>query len=284
MKRRNVRTLVVVAGFFLVVGVGGYFFAKAYKPQLFDRESVDTVQLEALKAAPLTPAPQAAADVGWPQWFGPTRDGRAPAGPLRTDWEINPPKPLWTAPCGGGYASVVVANGRAYTFDRTGTQERIAAFDSESGAKLWETAWEADYSGIGYGSGPRATPTIHEGKLYALGATGKFVCLDLATTKPLWEHDLKAEFKAPTPTWGFASAPLIEGNRVIVQPGGKAGTIVAFDKTTGELAWTHGSEPTGYSSPTAATCAGVRQVIAITGDSILGLRPETGELLWQHEW
>jgi len=285
MKRRTVRTVLVIVGVFLALGVSGYFLAKKYKPQFFDREEVDAGQLETLKTAPLTPTPQATAEVGWPQWFGPTRDGRAPAGPLRTDWEANPPKQLWSKPCGGGYASVVVVNGRAYTFDKTSSaKERVMAFDAETGVNLWETAWDADYAGISYGSGPRATPTIQEEKLYALGATGKFVCIDLTTTKPLWEHDLKTEFKASTPTWGFASAPLIEGNLVIVQPGGKNGTVVAFHKTTGEVAWKYGSEPTGYSSPTAATCAGVRQIIAVTGETILGLRPETGELLWKHEW
>ena len=78
MSRRSVRTICVVVGFILVVGVGGYFFLKKYKPQLFDREAADAAQLEALKSAPLMPEPQATADLGWPQWFGPTRDGRAP--------------------------------------------------------------------------------------------------------------------------------------------------------------------------------------------------------------
>jgi len=284
MSRRGIRSLIVVFAFLLFVGVGGYFLLKRYKPQLFDREAVDAGQLETLQTALLAPPPQATADLGWPQWFGPTRDGRSPTGPLRTDWETNPPRQLWSVPGGGGYASILVVSGRAYAFDRSGSQERIRALDSETGTTIWECAWAADYSGIGYGSGPRATPTIHEGKLYALGAAGKFVCIDLTTTKILWEHDLKTEFNAPTPTWGFASSPLIEGNLAIVQPGGKKGSVVAFDKFTGKLAWTSGTDAAGYSSPLAATCAGVRQIVVATGESILGLRPETGEVLWKQEW
>jgi outer membrane protein assembly factor BamB len=139
-----------------------------------------------------------------------------------------------------------------------------------------------------HGAGPRAAPTVHEGRVYAVGAVGKFVCVELpsgtSVPKTLWEHDLRAEFDAGTPTWGFASSPLIEGELVIVQAGGGKGSVVAFDKQSGEARWGAGTDPNGYSSPIAATVAGVRQLIAVTGEAIVGVRPTDGKVLWRHDW
>jgi outer membrane protein assembly factor BamB len=281
---RSARRFLVAAVALALLAVLAFVIIKWRMPNLLDREQANAVELAQLRNAPLTASPVAEVAVGWPQWFGPNRDGRAPAGPMRTDWDTNPPTTLWSAPCGGGYASLAVVGGRVYTTDRQGDRERVLCLDAEQGTPLWESGWDADYSGIGYGSGPRATPTLHAGKVYAVGAAGKFICLDAASGKPAWEHDLKAEFRAATPSWGFASSPLIEGDLVIVQPGGKDGSVAAFDKTTGERRWAAGSDANGYSSPVAATCAGVRQVIAVTGESILGVRATDGQLLWRHDW
>jgi outer membrane protein assembly factor BamB len=124
--------------------------------------------------------------------------------------------------------------------------------------------------------------------VYSVGATGLFLCLEAnpggPNGKELWRHDLLAEFGASLPTWGIASSPLIEGDLVIVQPGGRTGSVVAFDRTTGEKRWATGKNPNGYSSPIAATVGGVRQVVAVTGDAILGVRPSDGKQLWSHPW
>lgn len=283
-----VRSALLVLAATVAIGLLGWVIVKKYKPDLLDREAVNAAELEALRSAELNTVPTALVQLGWPQWFGPTRDGRAPAGPLRTDWDADPPRVVWSSPCGGGYSSLSVVSGRVYGLDRQGTRERLFCLDTEKGDPLWETGWDADYGGIGYGTGPRAAPTVHEGRVYALGATGKFVCVELPTgpssPKTLWEHDLKAEFDADTPTWGFASSPLIEGELVIVQAGGERGSVVAFDKKSGEPRWGAGTDPNGYSSPVAATAAGVRQVIAVTGESIVGIRPADGKVLWRHAW
>jgi outer membrane protein assembly factor BamB len=282
------RSALLALAALVVIGLLGWVVVRKYKPDLFDRESVNPAELKALQSAKLSAPPAAAEEVGWPQWLGPTRDGRAPAGPLRTDWEANPPKPVWSTPCGGGYASLSVVGGRVYGLDRHDNRERLFCLDAETGTPLWETGWEADYAGVDHGAGPRAAPTVHEGKVYALGAIGKFVCFELPAgqnpPKTLWENDLRSEFEADTPRWGFASSPLIEGDLVIVQAGGDKGSVVAFDKKTGETRWGAGTEPNGYSSPVAATVAGVRQVIAVTGESIVGIRPADGSVLWRHAW
>ncbi|HET6572699.1 MAG TPA: PQQ-binding-like beta-propeller repeat protein [Fimbriiglobus sp.] len=282
------RSALLVVAALVVIGLLGWVVAKRYRPDLFDREAVNAAEYEALQSARLSATPTAATDVGWPQWLGPTRDGRAPAGPLRTDWDANPPKPVWSTPCGGGYSSLSVVGGRVYGLDRQGTRERLFCLDAEKGTPLWETGWDADYAAMDHGAGPRAAPTVHEGRVYAVGAVGKFVCVELpsgsSTPRTLWEHDLKAEFQADTPTWGFASSPLIEGDLVIVQAGGDKGSVVAFDKKSGELRWGAGTDPNGYSSPIAATVAGVRQIIAVTGTAIVGVRPADGKVLWRHDW
>jgi outer membrane protein assembly factor BamB len=275
--------LVVTIGLVLIASVA-YYTVTTYFPHLLDRESANPAELDRLRSAEL-PAPPVARG-GWPQWFGPNRDGRAPDGPLRTDWDTNPPAVVWSVPCGSGYSSMAVVGGKVYTQDRQGDTERVLCLDAETGKEVWAYTYPADYSGMDrrYANGPRATPTVHDGRVYAVGAAGAFVCLDGSSGERLWDHDLKAGFRASAPTWGFASSPLIEGDLVIVQPGGRNGSVAAFDKQTGDLKWSAASDVNGYSSPVAATVGGVRQVIAVTGEAALGIRPDDGKILWRHDW
>jgi outer membrane protein assembly factor BamB len=167
--------------------------------------------------------------------------------------------------------------------------DRVLCLDAKTGTELGFHASQTDNTRVGYGSGPRATPTVHEGRVYALGTTGTFVCLGTkdpagAATELLWQHDLTTEFAADVPQWGFASSPLIEGDLVVVQAGGRNGSVVAFNRVTGALAWTAGSEPNGYSSPVAATLGGERMIVAVTGKSVVGIRPSDGRVLWSLPW
>ena len=270
--------------------VGGWFVFRQRFPNLFDREQVDAAEVKILGTVDLSQASDRKPDAkDWPQFRGPLRDGWSPGTDFRTNWNVAPPTVQWSKPCGGGYSSIAVAEGNLYTMDRDGANERIRCMKAADGADLWVHEYPADYSSLkmGYAAGPRATPTIHNNMLYAVGATGRLTALKLPATpgeKPTvaWQRDLIAEFDAPMPTWGVACSPLIEGNLIVVQPGGKRGSVVAFDRTTGEPCWTCGTEPSGYSSPIAATLGGVRQIVAITGQSVLGIRPNTGELLWKH--
>jgi outer membrane protein assembly factor BamB len=183
-----------------------------------------------------------------------------------------------------------VVGGKVYTQDKQGGNERIICLDAESGRLVWEHVYPADYSGLrmGYAQGPRATPTIDGNRLYAVGAVGKFTCLELPASggqpKLLWEHDLLGEFGAALPGWGVACSPLIDGELVIVQPGGRDGSVAAFDKVSGELRWTAGSNPGGYSSPVATTLNGLRVIYAFAGDALLCIRAHDGELLDQYSW
>ena len=258
------------------------------RPHWLDRESVDAVALQKLQTTELAVSPAAAAKE-WPQWFGPGRDGRAPEGPFRTDWKAVPPEILWTTPCGGGYSSLVLVENRLYTLDRLGDQERIVCLQADSGQPLWVHEYPVDYAaaGISYDAGPRATPLWYKHRLYCLGATGIFHCLLVQGDSPpevIWKHDLKSAFAAEIPTWGLACSPLAEGGLILLQAGGKLGTLAAFDADTGELRWTAGNDPIGYSSPVAVTAAGVRQIVAVSGTSVLGVDPTGGRILWSHPW
>ncbi len=136
-----------------------------------------------------------------------------------------------------------------------------------------------------FGSGPRSTPTVDEGLVYALGPTGIFHCLRADTGEKVWRHDLGIEFSAPIPKYGLACSPLVEGNLVIVTPGGQHGSAVAaFDKHSGALLWKALDDPIGYSSPIATTAAGVRQVLVLTNQALVSLRPEDGRVYWRHPW
>jgi outer membrane protein assembly factor BamB len=292
MSARNpLRRTAVLLGVVAVVVVGGYAASRSmWFRGLFARDTENPGEMDRLRRAALQGAPVAAADTGWPQWLGPTRDARAPAGPLRTDWEANPPKALWTAPCGAGYSSFAVANGRVYTQDKKAGKERVLCLDAATGQELWKHEYAAGQAGADatYGAGPRATPLVDGNRVYTVGGAGKFLCLEAPASaggKPAvaWEHDLLSEFDAKIPQWGVACSPLLDGDQVIVQPGGSMGTVAAFDKVTGTRRWAFGSNPPGYSSPVAATLHGVRLIFAFTGDALLCLRSD-GVLMGSFGW
>jgi outer membrane protein assembly factor BamB len=249
---------------------------------------IDERRLGGLAAARLDPAEQGQSAHDWPQWRGPRRDGISLETGLHLDWEQGPPPLLWKKPIRGGYSSPAVARGRVYVTDRDGGQERVFCFDAESGEELWVYSYANDYGNLEFGAGPRATPTVHDGRVYTLGATGTLLCLeaDPADRQPrvLWRHDLMAEFATEAPRWGVASSPLIEDDLVIVQPGGETASVAAFHRLTGQLVWKALNDVGGYSSPVAVTAAGVRQIVCVTGEGIAGLHPRDGRTLWYYPW
>lgn len=279
---------ILLLGLFLAVA--GTIRLRDYRQALSLLESdftADADRFQQLEKADLahTGKPSGA---DWAQWRGPQRDGRSSETGLLQQWPMDGPPVLWRQPIGGGYSSPVVAGGQVYCMDKQAGDERVLCLAAGDGKLLWEYRYPADYAGMAYRAGPRATPTVHDGKVYTVGATGVFLCLDAkaADSKPalLWRHDLQAEFRASPLQWGIACSPLVEGNLVIVQPGGDKGSIVAFDRISGKLVWSALSETSGYSSPVAATAAGVRQIICFTGHGMTGLRPDDGSQLWYFAW
>ena len=291
MSKSRHRKIAVLAGVVAVIGVGAFAVTRTeWYHTLMARDTLNPVEMDHLSRSQLSGTPPAPTSAGWPQWLGPTRDGRAPAGPFRADWNKNPPKELWKVTCGAGYSSLAVADGKLYTIDKMSGKERVRCLNTADGTELWKYEYSAGQAGADatYGGGPRATPSVEGNRVYSVGGAGKLLCLEAPTStggKPrlVWSHDLLSEFNAPTPQWGVACSPLIDGDQVIVQPGGKNGTVAAFDKMTGTRRWAFGANPSGYSSPTAATVHGVRAIFAFTGDSLLCLRND-GQLMGSFGW
>ncbi len=229
----------------------------------------------------------------WPRWRGPRGDGSWDAPRLPDRWPAGGPKTVWRQPVGGGYAGIAVAGGKVYTLDRIdpagpaaddgpdGT-ERVLCFDAATGKPLWSHRYPVRYGELGgYANGPRSTPTVHDGRVYTLGAVGRLLCLDAATGKVVWEKDAVKECGARVPMWGFAASPLIDGDRVIAHVGARPnGSVVAFDRNTGREVWRSLSDDAGYCTPVLIEPPSGRQLVVWTPENVHGLEPETGKRLW----
>ena len=221
----------------------------------------------------------------WPDFRGPNRDGLYDETMIRTEWPRDGLPQLWKQPIGLGYASFVVADGRAFTIEQRRLQEVVAAYDVETGRELWTNGWDASFvEGMG-GDGPRATPTYHDGRIYALGALGELRCLDARTGALIWRRNILSDNGAPNLPWGMAGAPLIVDDTVIVLPGGANGkSVVAYHRRTGERVWSALDDPQAYSSPMLVTLGGVRQILLVSATRAVGLTVDEGRLLWEYPW
>jgi outer membrane protein assembly factor BamB len=221
----------------------------------------------------------------WPQWLGPRRDGVWREDGILDTLPARGLKVRWRASVGLGYSGPVVAKGRVYVTDRQlkpEEVERVLCFDEGTGQLLWTHACPCDYSGISYRSGPRASPTVHEGRVYTLGTMGHLICLDAGKGSVVWKKDLVREYKSQVPRWGMSAACLVEGGLVIVCAGGEpAASVIAFDKDNGKEVWKALNERLTYSAPIAATIGEARQVIVWTADSITALEPTSGKTWWR---
>ena len=216
----------------------------------------------------------------WPQWLGPRRDNASAEKVALWKGEL---KVLWRKRVGEGHSSPVVADGRVFIHGKVGNknEEEIVAFDAKSGEELWRTRYErAAFSSL-FGNGPRATPAIVKDRLYAFGITGVLTCLDTKEGKKLWQVDTLQKFKVKNLFFGMACSPLIVGEHVIVNIGGKGNSIVAFDCGKGDVAWTSMDDPASYSSPIVFGKDGQRQVVFLTGASVASLNPADGSVYWR---
>ena len=218
----------------------------------------------------------------WPQWRGPHRDGHSSETGLATTWSEDGPPELWRIEAGESFSGLSVVGQRIFTAWIEGEREVVLALDARTGRKLWQTEIGKVYRRE-RGDGPRATPTVDGDRLYMLSGLGRLVALSAAEGRVLWTRDLMADLGAELPIYGFSASPLVVGDRVVVPAGGTDHALVAFDKATGETAWSVYSDPIGYSSPVLMELADELQIVAVTGESILGVDLE-GRLLWNHPW
>ena len=219
----------------------------------------------------------------WPQWRGAARDGISTETGLLEAWPSGGPPLAWkTQGLGEGYASFSVSEGRLFTQGQRDGTQYVIALDEESGEKLWEVPNGESFHER-RGSGPRGTPTVDGGRVYAVAANGNLICLRAADGKRIWSTKLLDRFGASNIRWGISESPLIDGNRLIVNPGGPGASVVALDKNNGNVIWKSQSDEAGYSSAVVADIAGVRQYIVLTGDGALGLRASDGGFLWRYD-
>ena len=234
----------------------------------------------------------------WPQWMGPKRDNVWRETGL-VDSLPKEPKIAWRVPVAGGYSGPAVAGGKVYVTDyvtkddvkvdnftrkeSTGV-ERILCLDEKTGKQLWAQEHPETYS-ISYPAGPRSTPLVHDGKVYAQGAEGQLACLIAASGDVVWAKHMKETYKTKAALWGYASQPLIDGDKLIVIAGGEGSHCVALNKNTGEEIWRTGTATEqGYSPPVIIQQAGVRQLVICSPDAIYAVDPETGKQFWSQDY
>lgn len=221
----------------------------------------------------------------WPQFRGPNRDDVCGETGLLQDWPKGGPNLLWKATgLGAGFSTVAVVGERLYTGGDRGDSSFVSACNLADGKVLWSTRLgKAGAPGWGGFAGTRATPTVAGKLLFIVSQWGDLACLDTETGHLLWHKDLTADFGGQRPEWGFSESPLVDGDKVMVTPGGAQGLVVALNKLTGELIWQSKgiTDAAHYSSLIVAEIDGVRQYIQLTGQSVVGLAPEDGKVLWR---
>ena len=236
-------------------------------------------------------------ELDFPRFLGPEGTAVVNNVSLAEDWERFPPEPVWRHAVGSGWSGFSVVNGTAITMEQRRELEVVTAYDVTSGDLRWMQGVEARYENdewLQSGVGPRSTPTINNGLVYSLGATGWLLCLDGADGQVIWRRNLLDHYgisageEQRTVPFGRAASPLIVGDLVIVPAGGpEAGrrvSLVAYHKKTGELVWEGGDEQVSYSSPVYATLLGVPQIIIVNEDSVTGHDVGTGTVLWRQGW
>ena len=218
----------------------------------------------------------------WPGFRGPGRDSVVTGPGLATDWSRTPPVELWRRPVGPGWSSFAVSGDLVYTQEQRGSDEVVSCYRLTTGEPVWMHSDAVRFWESNAGPGPRATPTVHGGRVYAMGATGLVNALDARTGARVWSRDAAADTGATLPVWGFAGSPLVVGDLVLVVASGR---LIAYDARSGERRWAGPTEGGGgYSSPHVASIGGVTQILLLRGGGGLGLSPADGAILWEHTW
>lgn len=222
----------------------------------------------------------------WPQLLGPARNGVSAETNLAETWPKAGPPVLWKRNVGQGFSGPAVAAGRLILFHRTDDQEVVECLDASTGDGLWRFPYATSYrDDFGFDVGPRATPTIVGNRVYTFGAQGLLHCLDFRTGAVLWSVDTHRRFGVRKGFFGAACSPLVDGNAVLLNVGGRDGAgLVAFHKATGKLLWKATDDEASYSSPVAATINGRRHAFFLTRSGLVDVDPETGDVGFQFPW
>jgi len=222
-----------------------------------------------------------AVEAEWPGFRGPSRDDVVRGTRIAVDWSASPPAELWRRAVGPGWSSFAVQGDRFFTQEQRGEEEVVACYRLTTGEPIWRHTdpvrfWEANA-----GAGPRSTPALGDGRVYAFGATGLLNALDARDGAPLWSRDVSADSGVEVPGWGFSSSPLLVDDLVIIAAGGK---LAAYDRDSGEPRWFGPDGGSGYSSPHLLARAGGQQVLLMSRAGAVSVSPNNGAVIWEHAW
>jgi outer membrane protein assembly factor BamB len=225
----------------------------------------------------------------WPQWQGPDRNSISKERGLLQQWPQDGPPLAWKAEgLGGGYSAPSIAKGRIFGMSHRGQDEVVWALSEADGRPLWVTrlgpalqqSWSQGREG------PGATPTVDGDRLYVEGLAGNVACLQVQDGRLVWQRSMHNDFRGTVPRWSFRESPLVDGDRVIVTPGGPGATLVALDKRTGSTLWKSrvpGAPKASYASPIAIDFDAQRQYVQLTAETLVGVAASDGAFLWRYD-
>ena len=220
----------------------------------------------------------------WPQWRGPNRDGVSRETGLMKQWPPSGPPRLWlTSNLGAGYGSVAIQGDRIFVQSLVGRQSAVASLNRADGKTVWSRALGGGGNND-RGPGPRGTPTVDGDRVYVLTENGDLACLRAQDGTPLWQRNILRDFNARNISWDISESPLVDGNNLIVTPGGRGAGVVALDKMSGKTVWTSKelSDEAGYASVIVADVEGVRTLMTLTSEAGVGIRASDGKLMWRY--
>ena len=229
-------------------------------------------------------AADSADPLDWPKWRGPNGDGISPETGINKNWAEKPPKVLWKVSLGDeGYAGPSVADGKLFIIDHKGSDDIVRAIDINTGKDVWTFSYpDASKPNEGFAL---STPVYDDGRLYTISQLGKVHCLDATTGDKVWMLDMAADLGGRRPPWDMAGSPFIDGDKLILTPGGANAAVAAVDKLTGKTIWKGGGgDKPGYATPVVANLDGKKQYVVFTAKHLIGVDSENGGLLWSFPW
>ncbi len=232
-------------------------------------------------ALALAPTAAERDDAEWSGFRGSRRDGIVRGAHIETDWSRTPPVELWRREIGPGWSSFAVRGDLFYTQEQRGDDEVVACYDATTGKPVWTQRDRARFFESNGGAGPRATPTLSGGRVYAFGATGILNALDARHGAVVWSRNVASDISMEVPFWGFSSSPLVVDDVVIVAA---AGQLVAYNRASGDPRWRGPVHGGGYSSPQLLTIDGVAQILLMSGFGATSVALADGKSLWEHQW
>lgn len=219
-----------------------------------------------------------------PSYRGKHRDGIVRHVRLETDWKSHPPRELWRKLIGGGWSSFATCGDLCFTQEQRSDHEAVVCYEIDTGREVWEHTDRARFYEYTGGEGPRATPTVHDGCVFALGATGILNCLRAESGSVIWSINVLDECNVPNRLFGMCGSPLIVGDVVVVSPGGRNTSLVAFDRQTGQRVWSGGDADASYSSPHLARFSVGHHILSFNAEGLFGHDASNGQVLWHIDW